>query len=161
MPRFEASQCFARPVAEVFDFFRRPANLVKVSPPELHLRLVEGPEVLERGSRIVFQGRRWGLSQRVVSEVTAFELNAQIIDAQREGPFRQWVHTHRFETVPEGTRVIDQIDYEPPSGILGLVVTAAFIERDLRWIFDYRRKKLEELLGSGIEPARSAGDGAT
>jgi ligand-binding SRPBCC domain-containing protein len=149
MPHFEATQTFPRPLAEVFDFFRRPANLVKVSPPELHLKLEEGPEVLQLGSRVTVRGRRWGIPQRVVSEVMAFEPEVAFTDVMVEGPFKKLDHTHRFEAVPEGTRVTDHIDYEPPGGLLGLVVTASFLERDLQWVFAYRREKLAELLGNG------------
>ena len=148
MPVFEASQVLLRPVEEVFTFFRDPANLVRISPPELHMRLVEGPALLELGSRIVFQGRRWGIPQRVVSEVTAYDPPTMFSDAQVEGPFRKWVHTHRFEAVAGGTRVSDRVEYEPPGGLLGLVARPSLIERDLKWIFEYRTRKLAELLGA-------------
>jgi ligand-binding SRPBCC domain-containing protein len=147
MPVFEATQTFSRPVAEVFDFFCRPANLVRISPPELHLALVEGPERVELGSRIVLKGRRWGISQRVVSQITAFEPEVSFADEQVEGLFRLWKHTHRFEALPEGgTRTTDSIEYESPGGALGLIVTNRFIDNDLRWVFDYRHQRLSELL---------------
>jgi ligand-binding SRPBCC domain-containing protein len=146
MPRFETTITIARPVAEVFEFFRRPANLLRVSPPELHLRLVEAPELVERGSRIVLQGRRLGIPQRLVSEITTLVPDVLLVDEQKEGPLRKWAQTHRFDKVPEGTRVTFQIDYEPPGGMLGFVVTAAAIDKELRWLFAYRTQKLHELL---------------
>jgi ligand-binding SRPBCC domain-containing protein len=150
MPLFEASRNYPRLVQEVFDFFRQPANLVRVSPPELHMRLAEGPQRLQFGSRITLLGRRWGIPQRVVSEVTAFELDVLFVDEQREGPFRKWIHTHSFETIPGGTRVVDRIEYEPPGGLLGMMVTAAAVERDLQWVYTFRSEKLKEILGDGI-----------
>jgi ligand-binding SRPBCC domain-containing protein len=147
MPVFEAATTIARPLPEVFEFFLRPANLPRVSPPELHLQLVEGPERLAVGARVTLVGRRWGVPQRVTSEVTVLEENVCFQDEQREGPFKKFVHAHHFAEVPGGTRVADRIEFEPPGGLLGLLVTAAFIERDLRWIFAYRGQKLEELLG--------------
>ncbi|HEX5270708.1 MAG TPA: SRPBCC family protein [Gemmataceae bacterium] len=146
MPVFEASLVVPRPAEEVFRFFRDPANLVRISPPELHMALVEGPPLIGLGSRVVLKGRRWGVPQRVVSEITAFDPPIAFADTQVEGPFRRWVHTHRFEAVPEGTRVTDRVEYEPPGGLLGLVARPSFIENDLKWIFDYRTKKLKELL---------------
>jgi hypothetical protein len=50
--------------------------------------------------------------------------------------------------VPEGTRIHDQIDFAPPTGMLGLIVSAFFIQKDLDWIFAYRAEKLHELLGA-------------
>jgi len=149
MPHFEATQTFPRPLAEVFDFFRRPGNLVRVTPPELHMEMAEGPECVELGSRVVLKGRRWGVPQRIVSRIAVYETDKRFVDEQEEGPFKKWTHTHAFEAMPDGgTRVTDTIDYEPPGGLLGLVVTAAFVERDLKWIFEYRTEKLKALLGS-------------
>jgi ligand-binding SRPBCC domain-containing protein len=149
MPVFEACHVFPHPVEAVFAFFCDPNNLVKISPPELHMRLVEGPQRIHLGARLVLRGRRWGIPQRMVSDVTAFEPPVAFADTQVEGPFRKWVHAHRFEAVDGGTRVSDRVEYEPPGGMLGLVATAAMIERDLKWVFEYRTAKSAELLGTG------------
>ena len=151
MPIFERSQLIPRPIEEVFDFFRAPANLIAISPPELHLRVLEGPELIELGSRVILKGRRWGIPQRMVSEITAFEAPRTFTDTQIEGPLGRWVHTHRFESVAAGTEINDRIEYEPPGGMLGLVVTASRLERDLKWIFEYRTKKLIELFGGSAD----------
>ena len=135
-------------MAEVFDFFRRPANLVRISPPELHMQLESGPELVELSLRVILKGRHRGIPQRIVSRITVFEADTVFTDEQEEGPFRRWKHTHRFETLPDGgTRVSDVIDYDPPGGALGLFVTGRFIDKDLHWIFDVRRERLKELLG--------------
>ncbi|HWG45757.1 MAG TPA: SRPBCC family protein [Gemmataceae bacterium] len=147
MPRFEMIETLAAPLSRVFDFFSRPANLVKISPPELHFQLLSGPEQLHLSARVTLQGRRWGLSQRFVNEVTIWEPELRFVDEQREGPFKKWIHTHQFEVLADGgTRVMDRIDYETPGGMLGFVITAKAVERDLKWIFEYRREKLMELL---------------
>ncbi len=148
MAVFESVQVYPKPVDETFAFFLDPHNLVRVSPPELHLRLEDEPPRLALGTRLVLRGSRWGIPQRIVSEVTAFEPNVSFTDEQREGPFGKWVHTHRFEPVPKGTRVIDTIEYEPPAGLMGLFVTPHMIETDLKWIFAFRVRRLTELLGS-------------
>ncbi len=43
MPRFEMIEDLPAPLGRVFDFFSRPANLLKISPPELHAQLVSAP----------------------------------------------------------------------------------------------------------------------
>jgi ligand-binding SRPBCC domain-containing protein len=145
MPRFAVTITIPRPVAEVFEFLRRPANLPGLAPPDLHLRVDDAPQRLELGSRVTLLARRWGIPQRSVHEITALEPNALLVEEQRDGLFRRWVHTQRLEAVPEGTQVTHEIDFEPPGGLIGLVATPALIEHDLRWIFDYREKKLREL----------------
>ena len=47
MPDYVREQHFEFPLERVFAFFRRPANLVAVAPPEMNLRVVDGPEVVE------------------------------------------------------------------------------------------------------------------
>ncbi len=147
MPHFEDELVVPRPLPEVFDFFLDAHNLTRVSPPELHLRVVQAPPRLQLGSVVEARGRRWGVPQRIVSEVTALEPNVSFVDEQRHGPFGKFVHTHRFAAVPGGTRISDVIEYEPPGGVLGLVLTAERIANDLRWIYGYRRQRLQELLG--------------
>jgi ligand-binding SRPBCC domain-containing protein len=146
MPIFEASQVFARSLEEVFDFFILPSNLVKVSPPELNMKLTEAPERLALGSRVTLEGRRWGIAQRIISEVIEFQFGVRFTDTQTKGPFRKWVHRHMFTAVPGGTEVRDRIEYEPPGGMLGLVATVARIEADLQWIFGFRQQQLALLL---------------
>jgi ligand-binding SRPBCC domain-containing protein len=150
MPRFETVEDVSASLSQVFDFFSRPANLLKISPPELHFQLLSGPEQLQLGSRITLQGRRWGLSQRFVNEVTEWVPEMRFVDEQREGPFKKWTHMHAFESLPDGgTRVTDRIDFEPPGGMLGFVLTSKAVERDLKWVFDYRGKMLVQLLNGG------------
>lgn len=146
MPTFNAVTDLACPLERVWAFLCCPANVVEVTPPELHLRLLEGPESLSLGARFVVQVRRFGISQRVVSEVTRFEPGVTFTDEQVRGPFGKFAHTHRIEAYGGGTRMTDQIDYAPPGGVLGLVLTAARIEGDLKWMFEYRTKRMKEIL---------------
>jgi ligand-binding SRPBCC domain-containing protein len=147
MPVFDCAMIFSQPIEDLFDYFCRPANLITLSPPDLHMQLIAGPERIERGSRITLKGRRWGLSQTIVSEIQAFEPNVRFVDVMVQGPFRKWEHTHGFVEVDGGTRVTDRIEYEPPGGLLGLAATTSRIARDLESLFAFRVKKLEELKG--------------
>jgi ligand-binding SRPBCC domain-containing protein len=152
MAQFEREMCIERPVAEVFAFFLQPVNIVLLTPPELHLRIVDGPERLALGARLTLRGRRWGFSHQVESEITRFEPETEFVDTQVKGPFQMWIHTHSFSAIPGGTRVRDAIDFEPPGGLLGLVVTARFVEKDLEGIFAYRAQKLREIFGNAHAP---------
>jgi hypothetical protein len=146
MPQFEKTIVLACPVADVFEFLSLPANLVEVTPPEFNMHLVEGPERLVVGARIVLQGRRWGFSQRVVSRISALEPNRLLVDEQVEGLFKKWVHSHRLEEIPGGTRMTDTIEFEPPSGVLGLFLTGDTIQTELEDLFAYRTQRFKELL---------------
>jgi ligand-binding SRPBCC domain-containing protein len=129
-----------------------------VTPPDLQLRLLSAPDVLQPGSQVVVQVRRWGITRRVVTEVVSLEDGALLVEEQREGPFRLWDHTRRFEALAGGgTRLTEQIDYEPPTGLLGNMLTAALVERELMRAFDYRATRLPELLASEVRSAPRGG----
>ncbi len=150
MPLFETTDKLTVPLDGAFDFFSRPANLLKISPPELHFQLVDGPEVLTLGSRFTLQGRRWGIVQRIVNEVIVWEPGSHFVDVQHAGPFKKWQHTHAFEALPDGgTRLIDRIEYETPGGMLGLVLTVKAVQRELERVFAYRSQQLSRLFQNG------------
>jgi ligand-binding SRPBCC domain-containing protein len=149
MPRFVATVDLSAPVAQVFAFLCKPANLLRVSPPGLQLQLEAAPETLHLGARLTLVSRRWGLRYRSVTEVIAFTPDSSYVEEQKEGAFRQWRHTHDFQATPDsGTRVTDTIEYEPPGGMLGLLMTAAAVERELKEFFRYRNERLAETVGN-------------
>src|SRR5437764_4297767 len=97
MPVFERTLVLPRQPAEVFDRLIQPAWVIQAMPPELSLRLIEGPERLSLGARVVVSGRRWGLPHRVTTEVTTFEPGRLLVEEQKQGPLRRWQMTQRFE----------------------------------------------------------------
>jgi ligand-binding SRPBCC domain-containing protein len=131
----------------VFAVLLRPANLVRLAPPDLGFRLLAAPEMLTVGDRVVIGLRRWGVTLRLETEVTVLEADRLLIEEQRQGPFRRWVVTRRLEPLADGgTRLSDAIDFEPPGGVLGLALRTGTIERDLTLLFEHRRQALAELL---------------
>lgn len=148
MTQFVNALVIPAPVGVVFSFFRTPANLQLLAPPELQLELIAAPPRLELGSRLELKGRRWGVPQRTALEVTALEMGKLLIEEQRAGPFRHWKQVHRFEPLGDNaTRLSDEVTFEPPGGMLGLLVTATFVERELTAFYEHRNRRLLELLG--------------
>jgi ligand-binding SRPBCC domain-containing protein len=139
------------PLPLVFDFFCRPAQRITLALPELRLRLVEGPERLEKGSRLVVEGRSYGLTRRMVSEITGFEQDRLLTETQREGPFLSWEHRQEFASGEDGTRLTDTILYECPGGMLGLILKPERVESTVRAGFDYRNRLLLNLLADWRE----------
>ena len=147
MPHYTITLDIARPIPDLFAFFTRPRNLVQLAPPELHLELLTGPEVLSLGERLVWKGRRWGISQKIIQEVAALDMEKLVVIEQKQGPFARWVHAHHFEESAAGTRIVEKIDFDPPGGLLGRLVSAESIRKDLDKLSLYREKKLKELFG--------------
>ncbi|MBI1832941.1 MAG: SRPBCC family protein [Planctomycetes bacterium] len=137
----------AHPLPELFAYLTQPKHLTQLTPADLNLELVTAPEVLTLGSRLVWKGRRWGISQQITQEVVAFEVEKLIIMEQKQGPLARWVYASQFSAIEKGTRIVEKIDYDPPGGLLGFIVTADSLRRDFDKLLAYREKKLKEIFG--------------
>jgi ligand-binding SRPBCC domain-containing protein len=85
---------------------------------------------------------------RWLTQITHVEPAHRFIDEQRIGPYRLWIHEHRFEPVPNGVRMTDHVTYALPFGPLGNLIHALYIHRRLEQIFDYRFEKVNALFAS-------------
>lgn len=134
-----------RPIEEVFSFFADARNLEAITPPWLRFRiLTPGAIEMAVGTRIRYRLRLRGIPIVWESEITAWEKPVRFVDEQRRGPYRLWRHEHRFAAEDNGTAVADHVDYSVPGGAL---VHSLFVLPELRKIFDYRQKKIIQLLG--------------
>ena len=135
------------PLARTFDFFSRPENLARITPPWLGFRIVSDDVAMREGLRIEYRVKPLGLPQKWVSEITAYEPPHRFVDEQREGPYAYWHHEHRFDAIDGGTEVTDTVRYALPFGAIGRLANGVLVRRQLESIFDYREKTLTELLG--------------
>ena len=144
MPTFRSSLELPASPALVFDYLAAPANWPSLAPPDLHMQLLDGPLRLELGAKATWKVRRWGISQRIGIVVTRFELNAVLNLEQEQGPFAKWLHAQHFEAIATGTLLREEIDFAPPGGMLGRLVGADTILRELEAMFAYRRDQLAQ-----------------
>lgn len=149
----ERSTLLSRPRAAVFDFFADPANLEALTPAWLRFEiLTPQPIAMRRGARIDYRLALHGLPLRWQSEITAWEPPDRFVDEQRRGPYRRWVHEHRFVAHGDATEVIDRVRY---SVFGGRVIQRLVVARDLARIFDYRTRRMEELLSQATQRSAS------
>jgi ligand-binding SRPBCC domain-containing protein len=134
-----------RPIDEVFEFFADARNLEILTPPWLQFEILPpAPVEIQRGTAIGYRLKLHGFPLRWDSEITAWEPPYRFVDEQRRGPYRRWVHEHRFAEQDGGTLVSDHVSYAVLGGRL---VQRLFVAPDIRQIFTYRRAKLAELFG--------------
>jgi len=149
MPVFETSVTLDCPLNQAFEFLLRPANIAMIAPPDLGLAFTDAPEVLALGSRFEFKVLAYGQVQTMLHEITHFEHGRQITETQIKGLLAHWIHEHKFETNGAGqVVVIDRIDFNPPPGMLGLLVTANKILDQLDDGYYYRHRQLQKLLSA-------------
>lgn len=129
---------------EAFAFFSDAHNLERTTPGFLKFRvLTPAPIELREGVLIDYALRVRGVPLRWRSEITVWDPPHRFVDRQVHGPYRRWVHEHRFVSLDGGdTLVEDRVEYAVPGGRL---VHALFVKRDVQAIFAYRTAVLREI----------------
>jgi ligand-binding SRPBCC domain-containing protein len=154
--RLERDQVVPRPIEETFAFFADAANLEAITPPWLRFHFVTRLPIEMRSGALIEYRLRWrGVPLHWLTRIEEWLENQRFLDAQIRGPYRLWVHEHRFEAVPGGTRMRDVVTYALPLGPLGRLAHGLLVGRDLERIFDYRAARITELLADAPHPPAS------
>ena len=86
MPTFEVQVALATSAEALFDFLVRPTNLSRIMPPSTPVDVIESPQRLELGSRLVVDLDGFGPTQRLTYEVTDFVESETFAETMVEGP---------------------------------------------------------------------------
>ena len=125
----------------VFAFHELPDVMARLLPPWENSRIVEAAASLNTGSRALIDTKLFGLfTVRWEALHTAYDPPRMFEDVQVKGPFRSWCHRHIVKPHEEGALLRDEIEYEPPLGILGRSVAPLLIVPRLQRLFDYRHQ---------------------
>jgi ligand-binding SRPBCC domain-containing protein len=124
MPLFESRTELERPPEEVFAFLTRPANLQAIAPKDMDLVFVDAPEVLSLGSRLVFKVQGFGVVQQIEHEIISFDPPRGFTEKMTRGPLAYWQHDYLLEPHGNGAILWNRIQFEPPGGLLGMILTA-------------------------------------
>ncbi len=130
----------------VVAFHHDPRVLGRITPPPVVVRLHRLPPVIEDGAEMAFT--LW-LGPLPVRWLAHFEevSPAGFVDRQIRGPFRKWVHRHRFVPLGENrTEIQDEVEVEirlhPLWGPVGWSMWLSF-----PLLFAYREWRTRRLLG--------------
>ncbi len=159
MHQLHAIQYLPISKAAAWDFLSEPGNLKVITPQHMGFHILSGAD------RTIFEGQIiqyrvspfTGYSTRWVTEITHVHHGDYFVDEQRFGPYDLWHHKHFLESVEDGVRMTDVIDFKLPGGFLGRIAYRLLIRKQLYRIFNYRTKRLQELFGSfdGASPSLS------
>jgi ligand-binding SRPBCC domain-containing protein len=148
MPSLRTEIVLAAPAEDIFDFLVRPENVIRVTAPGVGLKPVSAPEVFEQGSRIELELSGYGPPQRFLYEVIEFDRPNRFTETLVKGPLKSFRHEHLFEQTPQGTRVLDVVEFTPPGGMLGFLVTEERIRKGLEHGLRFRYEELSKIFGT-------------
>src|SRR5215207_4403733 len=144
---------------EVFPFFADARNLEAITPPLLRFRVIT-PEPLDlrAGTFLQYRLRLHGVPVTWHTTIQDWSPPHRFVDVQVRGPYALWHHTHTFEPLGAGTATLmtDTVRYAIGFGPLGELANRALVRRDVEAIFDFRARRVPELLralrrGDGVE----------
>jgi uncharacterized protein len=133
------------PIEKVFEFFTKPENLLKLTPPSMKMQILTPvPLQMSSGSIIDYALSPSCLPLRWTAFISEFSPPRRFVDTQLRGPYTYWHHTHSFQKKGKYTQIIDDVNYAMPLGYIGILTHTLFVERQLKNIFMYREKYLKE-----------------
>lgn len=150
MRRFEFTQFVPATLDVVWDFFSSPANLSKITPPEMGF-IITSPLLPEMypGMFIMYKvSPVAGIKLNWVTEITHVRHKQFFVDEQRRGPYSIWHHEHHFREVEGGVEMRDILHYQVPFGFLGALADLLFVRNKVKSIFSYREKRILQLFPS-------------
>ena len=139
------------PRDQVFAFFAEATNLQRITPPELGFTMVTPQPIhLCEGMRIEYRLHLFGIPFAWQSEIQRWHPPEVFVDVQLRGPYKRWVHTHRFRE-EDGVNIIeDEVQYALPYWPLGELVYP-LVRLQLARIFRYRQQAIRRYLFTGLD----------
>lgn len=145
--RLTSSQLVPRPRDEVFAFFSRPANLARITPPDMGFDIRSSDMGMRAGLGIEYRIRPLlGIPVTWRTRIERYDPPEGFVDVQEAGPYRRWEHRHTFLDDPAGTLVQDEVTYELPLGPIGDLAHDPIVRPRLETIFGHRARTVAGVL---------------
>lgn len=136
-------------IRTLWDFMSSPTNLSMITPSSLSFKILTdktGLGPMYAGQIIEYYLQPlWGIKMYWVTEITNVKEPEFFVDEQRFGPYRFWHHKHYLKEVENGVEMQDVLHYKIPYGFIGTIANTLFVRKKIEEVFEFRRKKLEEL----------------
>ncbi|MGN6178149.1 MAG: SRPBCC family protein [Mucilaginibacter sp.] len=138
---------------EAWDFFSSPLNLEKITPDDINFVVTSDypPGTKMYPGMIVTYTVKplFGIKMNWMTEITHVKEKEYFVDEQRFGPYALWHHQHHFKQVNGGIIMTDIVNYAIPYYFIGRVANTLIVKNKLKQVFEYRKKRIEEMCKNG------------
>jgi len=143
-------------VSAAFAWYTDLENVRRMTPPELHLRILKAETPLKMGSRVLFSVRPKFVPFEInwLLQVEDFQQDQRFSEKLVTGPFEHWVHSHEFVALADGgCTIIDRIEFDRPVFLIRAVASDEYIRTKLQETFDYREAVIRRALEGTAFPS--------
>jgi ligand-binding SRPBCC domain-containing protein len=148
---FTFEQKLPIPLAEAWDFFSSPLNLAKITPPQMRFKVTSKYTTdtkIYAGMIIMYNvSPLLGIKLNWMTEIAHVKDGEYFIDEQRFGPYALWHHEHHFAAIKGGVKMTDILNYAIPYGFIGRLSNRLLVGKEIKKIFTYREKAINDLFG--------------
>lgn len=142
---FKSTMVLPFNIHDVFQFFSDASNLERITPPKLCFHIITPtPIPMGEGTIIRYKLQLYYMPFTWTARIRNWNPPFQFIDEQIRGPYRLWIHTHRFFDLGKATRVTDEVRYGLPLWPLGEALFP-FIHYTLVRIFRFRKRAIRNI----------------
>lgn len=121
---------------EIFPFFSDATNLELITPDSIRFKIVTPlPIDMHEGTLIDYSLRIRGIPIKWRTLISEWNPPFWFADEQLKGPYRQWIHEHRFTDEGSTTLMEDTVRYKVYGGAL---INSLLVQPDLMKIFTNR-----------------------
>ncbi|QDU61469.1 Epimerase family protein [Planctomycetes bacterium Pan216] len=126
---------------EVFRWHARPGAFERLNPPWEPVRVLSRTGSIHDGDELVIGIPAGPFTKRWLARHSDTIDGEQFRDTQISGPFHQWVHTHRFESIDDTSTLLkDDIDLTLPLSPVSDWIGWELFEKKLDRMFAYRHR---------------------
>jgi ligand-binding SRPBCC domain-containing protein len=104
--------------------------------------------LIGEGQTVTFGGRHFGVRWRHTSRIEELRPHSYFRDVMVAGAFRYFEHEHHFAAMNDGTRIRDDVRFEPRHGLLGWLATKLFVRRHLEQFLMERNAAIKRVAES-------------
>lgn len=147
---FKTVQKIPISLEKAWDFFSNPANLQAITPSGMGFKVISKyhGDKMYPGQIIEYKvSPLMNIPLYWMTEITHVADRKYFVDEQRFGPYVMWHHQHHFKEVDGLVEMTDIVHYKLPLWFLGDIANSLFVKKQLKDIFDFRFRKVEEMFG--------------
>lgn len=149
MPKIHLETKIKADIRIVFDL-SRSVDLHKISTAHTNEEAIAGrmTGLVENNDSITWRAKHFGVTQKLITQITAVEKPTYFSDEMLEGAFKRFKHEHFFSEKDGIVIMKDLFDYDAPLGPLGRLADILFLKKYMTTFLENRNQVIKEFAES-------------